>query len=52
MDFFNEIKTTLYSVKMSEVTRKTNPKIDYYHTLLTLTAKKKSELHSMSKPTN
>ena len=41
MDFFNEIKTTLYSVKMSEVTRKTNPKIDYYHALLTLTAKKK-----------
>ena len=25
---------------MSEVTRKTNPKIDYYYALLTLTAKK------------
>ena len=38
---------------MSEVIRKTNPKIDYYHALLTLTAKKKkTELHSMSKPTN
>ena len=28
---------------MSEVTRKTNPKIDYYHALLTLTAKKKKQ---------